>query len=486
MFHDHEVITTEVDLTINAGDSFLIDDPVALNDLDQKTKGSFRIISQNIRSVHKNLDDFGVFISRTKLDFDLIFLTECWLQGSGSLPPLDYFNAYQTCKHINQNSGVIAYIRNNVADVSVYEPIVDEADCLVVRIGSDHAFICVYRSPSFSSIAKFLNSLSILLFSLETVPNVYVLGDLNIDICKNNTDNRSDEYLDLLATHGLLPSHVYPTRLIKCYDHCFVKSNTKVITAVCDSSVTDHKCIYLAISPVQPLIKRQRSFNKVNHKKAFDLLLKVNWDTILMELDPNKATELFFHTVSGVINKCTQLLTVPNRRLTLQPWITPGLLRCMRFKDKLHQRHNKSPNDKHLETTYKRYRNHCNNILHNLKHKFDQADLLDAKGDIKKTWNVIKRVCNLNNNITDQSSRHSTVSIDRVKPAYLAPDPENTSHLVTTAEETSVPPVATTAPSSFELPTPSLPPAVATNNTAQQPVTTRSGRTVRFKSRLDL
>lgn len=98
------------------------------------------------------------------------------------------------------------------------------------------------------------------------------------------------------------------------------------------------------------------------------------------------------------------------------------------------------------------------------------------------------RVLSRNNKLItiDITGRQSTVSIDRVKPAYLAPDPENTSHLVTTAEEAPVPPVTTAAPSSFGLPLPCLPPAVATNNTAQQPVTTRSGRTVRFKHRLDL
>lgn len=77
MFHNHEAITTDVDLAIIAGESFLVDDATALHDLHHKTKGSFKIVSQNIRSVHKNLDDFGVFIKRTKLDFDIIFLTEC-------------------------------------------------------------------------------------------------------------------------------------------------------------------------------------------------------------------------------------------------------------------------------------------------------------------------------------------------------------------------------------------------------------------------
>lgn len=45
--------------------------------------------------------------------------------------------------------------------------------------------------------------------------------------------------------------------------------------------------------------------------------------------------------------------------------------------------------------TYKRYRNLCNNILHKLKNDYDKTNLENSRGDIKKTWDVIKHECNL-------------------------------------------------------------------------------------------
>lgn len=100
--------------------------------------------------------------------------------------------------------------------------------------------------------------------------------------------------------------------------------------------------------------------------------------------------------MSDIIVQCTTANVVPNRKQILQPWVTPGLLRCMRFRDTLHRRHKKTPKDKALETTYKRYRNYCNSILQSVKNKYDSAELQDAKNNIKKTWKVIKRVGGLN------------------------------------------------------------------------------------------
>lgn len=122
----------------------------------------------------------------------------------------------------------------------------------------------------------------------------------------------------------------------------------------------------------------------------------LDWVNITSLEEPNKATEVFIENISEIIQKSCQTIAVPNRRQTFQPWVTPGLLRCIRFRDTLHRRYLKSPNDLDLRVTYKRYRNHCNNILHNLKNEHDKSELNNSRNDIKKTWNVIKRVCNLN------------------------------------------------------------------------------------------
>lgn len=91
MLNDVDVVISDVDTEINAGDSFLVDDPSNFGDLNLKikSKSSLKVILQNIRSVNKNLDDFSVFLTRSQLDYDFIVLTECWLQGGGPVPDLE-------------------------------------------------------------------------------------------------------------------------------------------------------------------------------------------------------------------------------------------------------------------------------------------------------------------------------------------------------------------------------------------------------------
>ncbi|KOB75326.1 putative tick transposon [Operophtera brumata] len=395
MVSDLEAVATDVDHEINAGESYLVDDPSAFQKLT-KSKIAYRVIAQNIRSVNKNFDDFNIFLTRSNFNYDLIILTECWLQNCNNIPSLDQYDGFQTSRHINQNSGVVAYVHNSITNVSVYEPNIIDADSLVVKFGMS-AFVCVYRSPSFGSPANFLLSLDEVLTNLKDIPNIYILGDLNIDISSNTCDPKSDEYLDLLATHGLLPGHIIPTREAKCLDHCFVKSKTKVLTAICDSSDTDHSCVYLTIpsSEHDNPTTSHKTVSRINYEQAYKLLAELNWNDLFIIRDPNKATELFINRVTTLIKNCTQNYAIPHRKFTFQPWITPGMLRCMRFRDTLHKRHKKSPKDLKLEITYKRYRNHCNNILHNLKNDYDRSDLQNNKKDIKKTWNVVKRVCGI-------------------------------------------------------------------------------------------
>lgn len=250
---DLEEFATDVD-QLNVGVSVVVDDPgdFRLHRID--INNSLKILTQNIRSLNKNFNGLEVFLARTTIEYDVIILTECWLQNSDFIPDLENYNYYSTTRHFNQNSGVVVYVRQNVLDVSVYEPMTEDSDCLIVQIGIHYSLICVYRSPSLASPVAFQNSIDSVLQNLKHVPNIFMVGDINIDIATCNTDQRSDDYMDLLAMHGLLPTHRLPTRGSSCLDHCFVKSNNKTLTIVCESSITDHDTVHLDII-LEPSIK---------------------------------------------------------------------------------------------------------------------------------------------------------------------------------------------------------------------------------------
>ncbi|KAJ8732586.1 hypothetical protein PYW07_015185 [Mythimna separata] len=115
---------------------------------------------------------------------------------------------------------------------------------------------------------------------------------------------------------------------------------------------------------------------------------------ILTMSDPNAATECLIQSLSLEISNHTVLKRTANRKRILKPWITPGLLRCMRNRDSLHKKHKQSPDNEVLKATYTRYRNFCIKILKKVKRQYDTNEISKAGRNTKLLWDTVKRVTN--------------------------------------------------------------------------------------------
>lgn len=143
------------------------------------------------------------------------------------------------------------YIRNNLTNVIVSEHNLMDASCLQIKIGSNICIFAVYRPPSFKDISKFLSSLDQVINSNCSFANIMLIADINIDIMNGNTDTKSKEYLNLLAAHGLLPSHIHVTHDKTCLDHVFLKTKLNAVTIVIDSTITDHNVVLATLDKVK-------------------------------------------------------------------------------------------------------------------------------------------------------------------------------------------------------------------------------------------
>lgn len=101
-----------------------------------------------------------------------------------------------------------------------------------------------------------------------------------------------------------------------------------------------------------------------------------------------------------MVDASTSLKPIPHNKRCIKPWMTPGLLRCIKHRNKLHYKTNKDPYNITLKITYKRYRNHCNNILKKVKREYDQEQLQKAGKDNKRLWKTIKSIANIDNTKT--------------------------------------------------------------------------------------
>lgn len=403
--NDVTMLSTDIDKKVNIGNSMAVDKPECCKSIFISSDAQLSVLTQNIRSINHNFDELQVLLTRLDIEFDLIVLTECWLSADINLPSLTNYQPFSTNRNLNQNDGIVIYIKTDLSSITTEPTDFQEANCLVTTIGSDSAIISIYRPPSYRQINNFISSLDLILEKLKRFKNIVVLGDMNINIVENEQDNRANDYLDMLTSHGLLPSHKLPTRGSNCLDHCIVKTNLPNMTIVCDSSITDHSSVMISLSKLTVQKNNSpKTYKKIDYQSALAELDQIDWVSMLQGSDVNEVTNVFLYLVNRTLKKFTKILTVSHRKRNMKPWVTPGVIRCLRNRDKLHQTLKKDPDNIITRITYKRYRNTCNRMLNNLKRDYQRSLIKQNQRNLKKQWAIVKQICNLNE--TTANDRH--------------------------------------------------------------------------------
>ncbi|KAG7309154.1 hypothetical protein JYU34_005076 [Plutella xylostella] len=385
--------------------------PEECSSLINGTKNKLTILHQNIRSIGCNLSGFLTLAARIKIEPDLIILTESWLQSVRFPSIIDNYTYSATKINKIQNDGVVVYVKNHI-NARTYEPDLTDANCLVTIIDEESAVVSIYRSPSYKQLDKFIESLDSLLNTLEIYKNVIVTGDININIRQEAMNSHSSYYLDTLASHGLLSAHSYPTRESACLDHVIIRTKLEATTLVINTSLTDHSACMLSLNDIK-LKNKKVSFKKVNLEAVSDDLSRVNFDEVYNESECNAATDRFEKIVTNIIENHSSTILLSRRKSSIKPWITPGLLRCMKNRDRLHIKARKQPDNEIIRNTYTRYRNFCNNLLKKIKQNYEKQILEKSLGNPKKTWEAI-------NNITHfKQAKSDPYDINRVVGSKL-------------------------------------------------------------------
>lgn len=363
---------------------------------------NFNTLTFNIRSLQKNFDAFQVTLKRFKIALDVIILTECWLNESTIVPQISGYTAFHTKKFINKSGGVVAYVRETW-NALVIESSCDDCNCLEICIGRDLLILGIYRSPSFPNVNNFLTSLDKILFASRSKSHIILTGDINLDICSEPLSAQCIDYITLLTEHQLLPAITKPTRNDACLDHHFTKSPKDTLGFICATDITDHYiCVVTTkIGKVKPTTSRLRI--RVDETAVLEDLKSVDWSSVISSQETNVATDQFNSIIDGIISKNTKNITVSRSKFNLKPWITPGLIRCQKHRDRLHLKAKQYPNNEIIQTSYRRYRNFLINLLRTLKSDYEHQILANNKNNPKKLWESIKDICHLK-----KTHNHST------------------------------------------------------------------------------
>ena len=166
------------------------------------------LIHNNIRSTNSNLDNFLAYLETLSYDFDVIGLSETWLnENNMDLFDIAGYNHIGAPRTYAKGGGVSIYLKDSIPytrrDDLKFKS--DYFECIFIELCLHRKFLVgvVYRPPG-SSIVSFNDEFCHLLdtIKLEDVP-CYLLGDYNINIINSSSHNAIGTFVENMYSRGL-------------------------------------------------------------------------------------------------------------------------------------------------------------------------------------------------------------------------------------------------------------------------------------------
>ncbi|CAB3224588.1 unnamed protein product [Arctia plantaginis] len=190
-----------------------------------------------------------------------------------------------------------------------------------------------------------------------------------------------------MTGHKLLPAISVPMRGSICLDHIFVRGPlpSEAVGLVC------------AFSQKQRISAHNKAPKQKINLLAVDAKLSdIDWTNIFNSDDVDQAAKNFSDILEGTIQENTDYIRVKRKLRNLKPWITPGLIRCQKNRDRLHQQARKNPDDLVCQTIFKRYFLFALQQRFKISYEKQQRD--ENKDNPKRLWETIKDICNISAN----------------------------------------------------------------------------------------
>ena len=137
---------------------------------------------------------------------------------------------------------------------------------------------------------------------------------------------------------------------------------------------------------------RKRVINADSVQEFRGILSEADWGNLYSISNPNDAYEYFLKVFLGIYDLVFPLKTFSVKRKTLQnPWMTKGLLKSSKRKQKLFEKFVKKRSPRN-ENIHKAYESLFESLKKKSKRNYYTRRLENYQNGIKKSWDVIKEI----------------------------------------------------------------------------------------------
>ena len=408
--------------------------------------GSLTLLNVNIRSIGKNLDTMKLCLKTLDHKFTAIGLSETHLKEK----PLDYcqlpgYNFEYVNRVDREKGGVGIFIANNVKyklrhDLCKANSHFESCFIETERSNVKNVLIgVIYRAHT--AIDNFVHDVDPILQTIsKEKQECYIMGDYNIDLLKDDSDRPTHDYLDVIYSHCLIPSILFPTRITEksatIIDNILTNSDNEIMTRILVTDITDHfPTILMTKSNNKNVTKDsinekcfayKRTYTKDNISHLKQKLSQENWNDILHGIDAECDYNMFIERFNKLYDECIPLkkYKVNRRKIPKSLWITKGILKSITTKYKLYKEYLRSPKEQQA-VKFKTYRNKLNNLIRKSKREYFYSKFRNIRNNIKETSKTINSIIGRRKNRSVQST-FKTEQVEKLTDPKIISDAFNT------------------------------------------------------------
>ena len=375
-----------------------------LSSSDDDFKLNFSVLHNNIRSLRRNLENLQVhLLDELGHHFSVVGISETKITKTSLLdfnPSIAGYE-FEYVPTPLAAGGVGMYIKSDLNYTVIEKSSEDAFQALWIEIHLSNRpnIICGIMYRQHNTPERFQEYFDETLEKFSTSnKSIFVMGDFNINLLGVETCNYAHNFLLSLQSFSLIPTIDKPTRVYKntatLIDNILVnKLDAGIYSGNIVSDISDHYsqfCIFQKTKVVgKKGGKKTRDFSYFSENSFADELSQFDWDSVSgAQIDPCHSFSILYNKVNKLLNKHAPYKTLSQRRVKQmqKPWITRGLTKSIRVKNRLLYSGNKAQ--------YKIYRNKILLLSRLSKKLYYHSYFSQNLTNMKNTWAGINSLIN--------------------------------------------------------------------------------------------
>ena len=384
----------------NHSQSCIYYDISSFNSLNHVNQYSFRVLNLNIRSYFKNSDELQGFLLNIRDPFDVIILTETWLNSSTSeLLKIPGYVAYNSFRNIKIGGGVTILVHEKIQSCSLnnLNLVNEDIESVGVELNINKSkikLLGIYRPPSGNRLS-FIDYMNHLITDNNLINTKSIIGG-DFNICTLEENNYSNSLLNSFYSYHLLPLITLPSRITDhsstLLDNIWTNMIVDFKSGLFTVDISNHFPTFVMLNLNLEKNKNTlidikfRDFTNENMTNFKNAIINTNWDFI-SDYSVNDAFDEFFKVLETLYNQNFPIKhkKIGKKRLS-NPWLSRGIITSIKNKFNLFKKYKAG---QILPGTYARYLNILTTVIRQSKINHYNSLFTKSKNDMAKTWKTI-------------------------------------------------------------------------------------------------